>query len=189
MTRLLTVLVGTIHNYINNKITSYRKKKRTFTRRKTFVSHLSSENSASFHRPTKKAACVAGATKAFRSSYRRGHWFVEEVFLVYSDNPQSILPIGVSCEPNPCCGWHCACWGRGGAGAEIDAELSDLLAQASDTELDSFYLSEILDEKFVREQRQYLIRWEVSVTSKHKTTSSQHDVRQKCVADRDIFSL
>jgi hypothetical protein len=49
------------------------------------------------------------------------------------------------------------------AGAEIDAELSDLLAQASDTELDSFYPSEILDEKFVREQRQYLIRWEVSV--------------------------
>jgi hypothetical protein len=58
--------------------------------------------------------------------------------------------------------------GRGGAGPEIDAELSDLLAQASDTELDSFYLSEILDEKFVREQRQYLIRREVSVTSKHK---------------------
>ena len=43
-----------------------------------------------------------------------------------------------------------------------------MLGQAPDTELDNFYPRAILDEKYVRDQRQYLVSWHESVTGKHK---------------------
>ena len=58
--------------------------------------------------------------------------------------------------------------GRRGAAHEPDAALTALLAQAPDTELDNFYPRAILDEKYVRDQRQYQVSWHESVTARHK---------------------
>jgi hypothetical protein len=62
--------------------------------------------------------------------------------------------------------------GRGrGADASAAAPtgpLAQLLASAPDTQLDCFYPLEITCERYLYDQRQYEVRWNASVTSKHK---------------------
>ena len=71
--------------------------------------------------------------------------------------------------------------GRSGAAAANAADAADplalLLAEASDAELDVFYLSEIVRERYLCEsgapQCQYEVTWSPIVTSKHKNVAFQ----------------
>ena len=71
--------------------------------------------------------------------------------------------------------------GRGRAGKRGQAPgrvaLEDLLAQATDTKVNVFYPSEIVKERYVRDQRQYDLTWHNSVTSKHKSTHKSRIAR------------
>ena len=70
---------------------------------------------------------------------------------------------------------------RQGRGVRGGDALQALLDQAPNTELDFFYPAEIVQERFLRGERQYLLVWIDSVTSKHsqkKTKARIAEVKQ-----------
>jgi hypothetical protein len=55
-----------------------------------------------------------------------------------------------------------------GRGPGVNGPLAQLLASVPDTQLDCFYPLEIICERYLYDQRQYEVKWNASVTSKHK---------------------